>query len=111
MTTIPTRRPTPRPTAKAAPIPPKEPTVTAKYRQDDAVMAILAGSTFPPTTDIDTARAQGIDVALRAVARVWPGAGSALPTDHPGVVKHVIRDPDGKITSVIEENATLRTVQ
>jgi hypothetical protein len=29
----------------------------------------------------------------------------------PVTVKHVIRDADGKITTVIEENATLRTVQ
>jgi hypothetical protein len=72
---------------------------------DDAVASLLEGS-FAPTTDVNVARAQGADAALQAMARAMPGS---VPQDRPGIVKHVIRDPKTNlITTVIEENATIR---
>jgi hypothetical protein len=86
--------------------------MTPKNPLDDAVLAILGTGNFLPTTDVDTARGQGIDVALRYVARAMPGPlpkdQPAMPKDHPGIVKHVIRDENGRITTVIEESATIR---
>jgi hypothetical protein len=105
--TIPTRkpkRPAPRPAA-APPPPGLERHPVPSNLQDGAMFAILEGARFVPTTDIDVARAQGIDAALQSVARVMPGA---LPKGRPSIVKHVIRDADGRITTVIEENAMIR---
>jgi hypothetical protein len=106
MTTIRSRRPTRKPAPPAAPPSPG----LERYRvpsnlQDGAMLAILEGGNFAPTTDINLARAQGIDAALQSVARVMPGA---LPKGRPSIVKHVIRDADGRITTVIEENAMIR---
>jgi hypothetical protein len=92
---IPTRRPTrkPTPTAKAAALPP--PGMGRIYQTPEIR---VDGVTVAP------AGQAAVDDAALAIVR-------AMPKDHFGIVKHVIRDPDGKITSVIEENATIRTVQ
>ena len=104
MTTISKRRPTRKPTA--APPPPglKKYPVPSNL-QDAAMLAILEGGNFAPTTDVNLARAQGIDAALKSVARVMPGA---LPKGHPAIVRSVVRDADGRISAVIEENAMIR---
>jgi hypothetical protein len=116
---IPTRRPTrkPTPTAKAAALPP--PGMGRIYQTPeirvDGVTVAPAGQIEDPNapailTDADVsyliawAVQAAVDDAALAIVR-------AMPKDHFGIVKHVIRDPDGKITSVIEENATIRTVQ
>lgn len=106
MTTIRRSHSTHKPTPAAAPPPPG----LERYRvpsnlQDGAMLAILEGARFAPTTDIDVARAQGIDAALQSVARVMPGS---LPKGRPAIVKSVIRDENGRIAHVIEENAMIR---
>jgi hypothetical protein len=91
MTTI--RRPHPTPKPKPAPhrerMTPGQ--VTAK-RLDAAMLSILEGTTFAPTTDINVARAQGIDAALRD-----------MPKYRPVKVAHVVRGDDGAITKMIIE--------
>ena len=69
------------------------------------MLAILEGARFVPTTDVDVARAQGADAALQSVARLMPGA---LPKGRPAIVRSVIRDENGRISAVIEENAMIR---
>jgi hypothetical protein len=121
--TIPTKRPTRQPApAKAAPILPPGLTLSKGMRIYQAPEIQINGVTVVPSyqiedpnapanlTDADVTAliAWAVKVALAAVTPIIVGA---MPKDHPAVLKHVLRDPDGKITTVIEENATLRTVQ
>ena len=114
------KSPKPTPTAKAATLPPgltlsrgmrvyQVPeiqvggvTVAGAYQiVDPDAPANLTDADV--STLIRSAVQTALDDAAEAIVR-------AMPKDHPGVVKHVIRDADGKITTVIEENATLRDV-
>ena len=106
MTTISKRHSTRKPTPAAAPPPPGlERDPVPSNLQDGAMLAILEGARFAPTTDINLAQAQGIDAALQSVSRVMPGA---LPKGRPAIVRSVIRDENGRISAVIEENAMIR---
>jgi hypothetical protein len=119
--TIPTRRPTRKPTAKAAPLPPGL-TLSRGMRIYQAPEIQINGVTVVPSYEIQDPDAPvnltDADVTAliawavkEAVCVFTPIIVGAMPTDHAAVLKHVLRDPDGKITTVIEENATLRTVQ
>jgi hypothetical protein len=122
---ISTRRPTRKPAAKAAPILPPGLTLSKGSTMNRIYQAPelqINGVTVVPSyqiedpdapanlTDADVTAliAWAVKAALTAVTPIIVGA---MPKDHPAVLKHVLRDPDGKITTVIEENATLRTVQ
>jgi hypothetical protein len=100
----PVKRPTPRPPA-APPPPGLERHAVPSDLRDAATLAIFEGARFADTTDVHVARLQGVDAALASVARVMPGA---LPKGRPSIVKSVIRDENGRITHVIEENAMIR---
>jgi hypothetical protein len=120
--TIPSKRPTRKPTAaKAAPIVPPGLTLSRGMRIYQLPEIQVNGVTIAPAGEIEDPNAPAIltdaDVSFlirwavqAAVDDVAAAIVSAMPKEHAGVLKHVIRNADGMITTVIEENATLRDV-
>ena len=121
--TIPTKRPTRKPApSKAAPILPPGLFLSKGMRIYQTPEIQVNGVTVAGAYQIEDPNAPAIltdaDVsflirwAVQAAVDAAAGAiVSAMPKDHSGVLRHVIRDDNGLITTVIEENATLRTVQ
>jgi hypothetical protein len=122
--TISTRRPTRKPAAKAALLPPgitrsKGSTMNRIYQTPEirigGVTVAPAYQIADPDAPANLTDADVSNLILAAVKAVVDDVARAIvatmPKDHPGVLKHVLRDENGMITTVIEENATLRTVQ